>query len=870
MALEASDNAGVIPQTNWNDLDIGATGSLSGGVIFPAKPLVDNTGAASGISISTTITTGYAANRQVTTASSANLRMMAGALYLRAADAGTIQFSGISPALQAEKYDVIVYFEANSQPRDISVTLGNTTAEGLDQSVFSGTFVEGTGANVDSSYLRFSGLSAASFSMTVGTINLNPRAGVTGIQIVPKNYVPLEITSFTASPNQVTTATQSIALNWNVTGATTVSINQGVGNVQASGTTTVTPGGDKIYTITATNASGSVTKDIAITLVNYDSPNIVIFIVDDFGWQDTSYQFWNTQTLWNQLYRTPGMERLAAEGRAFTNAYSAGPVCSASRISIMLGQSPVRHGTTFITGLAGGNTNTLRSANQDNVGIGPEKSSRSLPKLLARRGYRSINVGKAHFGPSDPLEVGFERNRYGGANGGPNGDGANVYQQIVNGSEIHLSEALTLAAEEEIDSSVAAGRPFFLYMSHYAVHTPILGDNRFTANYPSVTGATRSMATLIEVMDKSLNDLIDHLESKGIAEKTLIFFMSDHGGLSYRNGTSFYDDPPAPYRKFNWPLRGGKNDAYEGGIRIPFYVSWAKNDPTEPFQQALPITAGTKEDRTVIHTDLLPTILKLTGNDRDIPAVADGKDFSGFITGDEQFVRENKFFWHAPNYWLSNIAKPDSAMRDGDFKIIYTYDTGVGEWELFNLANDIGEQNNLMATDPEVGVRMARELIQYLESENANYPILTSSNAENPPTMPTQATLVDLDGDGLKDSEEDKNNNGIVDPGETDPDNDDSDDDGTKDGAEIEVGTDPLNAQSIFNLTPSTLANGNLQITWPSSPGATFTINSSIDLVDWTTVVVNGVTASAGTTTSYNLGLPSAERRFYRVTLESP
>lgn len=867
--LAASDSVGVIPQANWNDVNLGPVGGLSGGVVFPSQVLLDNSGVSSGITLATSYTTGYAANNAVGT--SADEKMMAGALYLKATDIGAIQFSGISTNLQSEGYDVIVYFEATTHPRDISVVLGSSTAQGLDASAFSGTFIQGTGATVDSNYLRFTGLSAASFSMTVSTVTSASRAGVTGIQIVPTNYIPLIIHSFTASPQVVNSPTVTSVLGWNVSGATSVFISPGVGSVSASGTTIVTPGGDQTYTLTATNAAGATTRDLTIRLINTNVPNIVIFIVDDFGWQDSSYQFWDTQTQWNQLYRTPGMERLSTQGRAFTCAYASGPVCTASRISILLGQAPVRHGTTFISGHRGydGDPN-IYSANQDNAGLVGEKQTRTLPTLLSSRGYRSIIVGKAHFGPHDPLSVGFDRNRYGGATGSPNGNGSDSYHQILpNGSEVHLSEALTLAANEEIDDAVTDGVPFFLYMSHYAVHTPILEDSRFTANYPTVSGTTRAMCTLIEGIDKSLEDLLDHLEAKGIAEKTLIIFTSDHGGYSYRSGSSYYNAGPSPTRKFNWPLRGGKNDAYEGGLRIPMFVTWAKHDATEPFQQALPITQGSTESRPVIHADLLPTILEITGHSSDIPSVVDGKSFSGYITGDSNFVREEKFFWHAPNFWVSGQAKPDSAMRDGKYKLIYTYNTGDGVWELFDLDADIGEQTNLMDTLPEIGVRMARELIIYLESENANYPILKSTNQELLPVMPSQASLVDLDGDGLTDAQEDINRNGIVDPGETNPGNENTDGDNVNDGDEARIGKDPLDANSFFKLEQIVILNGDVQITWPSAPNATFTIQKSTDLSDWSTIIASGITASTGISTSYNLGSPSEVRSFYRVELVS-
>lgn len=681
---------------------------------------------------------------------------------------------------------------------------------------------------------------------------------------------------FSASPPFILPPATTTTLSWQVSGADTVSIAPGVGAVAAEGSVVVSPAADTTtYTLTATGSGTSVTRELTVKKGSTEVPNIVFFVVDDYGWQDTSYEFWEgpeSPTLWNQLYRTPAMERLAAEGRAFTTAYASGPVCTASRVSILLGQAPVRHGTTFITGLRGWDTDTIRSAEQDNAGLVGEEQTRTLPRLLSERGYRTVNVGKAHFGPADPLEVGFQRNRYGNEKGSPHGDGSDVYHVLQpNRPEIHLSEALTRAALQEIDRSRADGLPFFLYLSHYAVHDPILEDTRFSGEYPSVSGTTRAMGTLISGMDRSLNDLLDHLERRGIAEKTLVFFMSDHGGWSYRNGSTYYDEGPSPTRKFNWPLRGGKNDAYEGGLRIPFVASWARHDPDEPFQQALPIAPGSRESRAIIQADLMPTLFNILGYPGDIPEVVDGRDISGYLTGDPDFTREDKFFWHAPNYWVRGQAEPDSAMREGHDKLVYTYDTAGGRWELFDLAADIGEQTNLMDARPETGVRMARELIRYLESEGAHYPVQVAGNRELRPVMPAQASQVDLDGDGLPDGDEDPNRNGLVDPGETDPDAADTDGDRLSDGDELRLGRDPLDATSYFHLKGEALGADSIRLTWPSLPGTSFTIERGPSPADWDEVVASGVpAAAAGASTSYRVTLPEAAGRsgFFRVVLE--
>ncbi|MGH1540979.1 MAG: sulfatase-like hydrolase/transferase [Arenicella sp.] len=474
------------------------------------------------------------------------------------------------------------------------------------------------------------------------------------------------------------------------------------------------------------------------------SPNIIVFIVDDLGRHDLSVQIGDVPSDWNKIYRTPSVERLASIGRSFTNAYASSLVCSASRISLMLGQSPARHGTTFIIGSNGEDAEGLKSARQDIQGLVGEKQKRSLPFLLSNNGYKTIMVGKAHFGPADATEVGFDVNRYGNKSGMPIGNGKDRYQQKHDDKEIHLTEALTVAAKEEIDQALSDEKPFFLYMSHYAVHQPIISDARFENDYSSLEqldDEAKAYATLVAGIDKSLGDLLDHLEAQEIADDTLIFFMSDQGGLTYRDGTSLYNDNKGAKwnqgRTHNWPLRGGKNDIYEGGVRIPYFVAWGNNNLNNSHQKKLPIMPNSIENRSFIHADLLPTIMNILGLKHEIPSVVDGQDFSGYITGDPDFLREDKFFWHAPNFWMGHAAKPESAIKDGDYKLIGRYTKKGVEWELYNVLEDIGEEKNIINEHPKRAIRMAKELIKYLKKEKAHYPILQSTNEEIVPAPPS-------------------------------------------------------------------------------------------------------------------------------------
>ena len=303
-------------------------------------------------------------------------------------------------------------------------------------------------------------------------------------------------------------------------------------------------------------------------------PNIILFLVDDMGVMDTSVPFLTdsegqvqTHPL-NEWYHTPNMERLANQGIRFSTFY-AQSVSSPSRTSIMTGQNAARHRTT----------NWINSESNNRTTFGPHEwnwegltSDMSVyPKLLQEAGYRTIHVGKAHFGcigseGEDPLNVGFDVNIGGNSIGQPgsyygewgygwtkgNKSRAVPGLEKYHGSDVFLTDALTLEAETEIEKAIKEGKPFYLNMSHYAVHQPFEADKRYQDRYKDSGKGhmAEAFATLIEGMDKSLGDLMDKLEELGVAENTLILFLGDNGGDAPLGG-------PADYGS-SAPLRGKK------------------------------------------------------------------------------------------------------------------------------------------------------------------------------------------------------------------------------------------------------------------------------------------------------------------------
>lgn len=884
--LGANEIGGLIPVngSHWNNIGFN-NGTISGTAAQKNETLKDDAGNAVAATFTSTLGSAYVGYSGASqgNGSLGSRDMMHSYLAFKPSDNGHLQITGISSYFVSSGYKVYVYFDTDSSNRTHTLTLtpsGSTPVSkvGDDSGTYSGTFIATTGAGNYANVAIFEGLSTSSFTLEINSSV--GRAAVNGIQIVSNDHpLPPTIESFTVNDYYVTPSTPVI-FNWETSNATTLSIDQNVNDVTAlstdgNGSINVTVNTTTTYTLTASNAAGSVTRSLRVG-AGLPKPNILLFFVDDMGWQDTSLPFHYDAngspiiSALNNRYRTPTMESFATQGMIFTNAYAAS-VCSPSRVSVMTGMNPTRHRVTNWTYPSSsrktdnGFSSSLRPPNWRIAGM--DETDITLPTLLTQAGYRTIHAGKAHFAPDstgygDPKAIGFDINIAGYGGGGPGsywGDknysaawrgGGTMWDvpglEQYHGTNTFLTEALTLEMNKAIESSANDGVPFFAYMSHYAVHGPIEEDSRFTANYPSLSGRTRAFATMVEGMDKSLNDILIKLNSLGIAEDTLVIFISDNGGF---NG--------------NAPLRSQKASRYEGGIRVPMMVGWANPDNNNSFQQTIPIAQGSREDGIVSCWDLFPTIADIAGS--QYSHSVDGNNLLPYFTGSGNRPPQ-EFFLHFPNSHSNSDRQFYTILREGNWKLILDY--ASNSYELYDLSNDISESTNLAATESARVMRMSRKMAQKLDTMDAQFPVDSgNNNAIVLPIMPLLPSI-DSDNDGVSDNSEDPNRNGLVDPGETDPDNEDSDSDNTNDGDELQLNLDPLNANSFFYLTPVYLAGGDLQITWPSAPGTTFTIRSSIDLSDWTTIVASGVTASAEASTSYNLGTPNTPRTFYRVDLE--
>lgn len=480
-------------------------------------------------------------------------------------------------------------------------------------------------------------------------------------------------------------------------------------------------------------------------------PNIILFLVDDMGWQDTSVPFWNKATPFNERYRTPNMERLANQGMKFTDAYACA-VCSPSRISLMTGLNAARHRVTDWTlhyfddpmSKLPTRGRSRLSVPQWNInGLSPQGSiplavqAKCLPAILHDAGYRTIHAGKAHFGAlttaaADPKEIGFDVNIAGHAPGGPGSyygqqnfavdpakPGSNVWDipglESYHGQDIFLTEALTREANKAIDAAVANNQPFFLYMAHYAIHAPIKPDPRFVEHYPDIPAVEAAYASLIEGMDKSLGDLMTNVERHGLTNKTIVLFMSDNGGLSAhaRGGTA---------HTHNRPLSSGKGSNHEGGIRVPMLVKWP--GVTQP--------SSVCSDAVIIE-DFFPSILEMAGINppKPIGGMIDGRSFVPQLRGGSGLSQGRSLVWHYPNHWGPTGPGINfcSAIRKDDWKLVYYHDAlrKGGQYELFNLSDDIGESNNLASAYPERVAQLADNLAEKLTEYNAQMPIVKAT-----------------------------------------------------------------------------------------------------------------------------------------------
>ena len=443
-------------------------------------------------------------------------------------------------------------------------------------------------------------------------------------------------------------------------------------------------------------------------------PNIVFILIDDMGWKDLGY-------MGSEYYETPSIDRLAGQGMIFTQAYANAANSAPTRACLLTGQYTPRHGLYTV-----GNSDRGQSKDRKLIPV-TNTEVISLDKLtineaLKPAGYISAAIGKWHIGNNAKehgFNIGFDRNELGYAGGHFNADGEYLADRLTD-------EAVKFIVENNPHKT---GKPFFLSLSHHAVHTPIQAKEDLIEIYKQKSGVdchnNPDYAAMIQSVDESVARVNHTLDELGLSENTVLIFFSDNGG----HGTYTCQRP----------LRGGKGMYYEGGIREPMFVYWPGK-----------VKPGSVCDVPVISTDFYPTFLDIAGVEKPGKYTLDGTSILPLLKG-EKTIDRDRLFWHFPAYLESYSGlkedsrdtlfrtRPVSVIRKGNWKLLLFHEEWIldggreripenNSVELYNLKTDISEHNNLCNTEIKIRDELLDDLLQWLEETEA--PVPSEANPE--------------------------------------------------------------------------------------------------------------------------------------------
>ncbi len=437
-----------------------------------------------------------------------------------------------------------------------------------------------------------------------------------------------------------------------------------------------------------------------------EKPNIIFIYIDDLGYADVGYNG-------ADYYETPNIDKLAEQGMIFTNAYANAPNCAPSRACLMTGQYTPRHGV-YTVGSSKRGSSEFRKLIPTRNQKGLRPHTNILPKPLKNAGYTTACIGKWHLGNApgqEPADQGFDvaiANRFPqsyfspyrikGFEDGPSGE--------------YITDRLTQEALKFIQKHKA--KPFFLYLSHFAIHSPWQAKPELVEKYrkkPVVNGHNNpTYAAMIESMDQSVGRVMDKLDQLDLAENTLLVFFSDNGGVGVITS--------------HGPLKGAKGTLYEGGIRVPLAARWPKK-----------IKPATTCKTPVIGLDFYPTFVELAGAKKTQNHTIDGKSLVPLLTETGNFD-ERPLFWHFPAYlqswptvhvpWRTT---PVGVIRKGKWKLMEFFEDG--HLELYNLEKDIGEKNNLASKMPKKANHLHQIMLRW--RKNVDAPVPAKLNPEYNP-----------------------------------------------------------------------------------------------------------------------------------------
>jgi len=449
-------------------------------------------------------------------------------------------------------------------------------------------------------------------------------------------------------------------------------------------------------------------------------PNIVLILVDDLGWTDVG-------CFGSKYYETPNIDRLAAEGMKFTNGYAACAVCSPTRAAVMTGRYPARLGITdwIRARFQGGKIPADKKNPSGYTGRGPVQCPRNalwmeheevtIAEALKPAGYVSCHIGKWHLGPDDwyPEKQGFDHN-FGGCDYGQPPSYFDPYKnrRLANIPTLKPRKEGEYLTDREGDEAVnfiraSKDRPFFLYLAHYAVHTPIQGKKTLVDKYKTKTPTNQknpTYAAMVESVDHSVGKVLAALDELKLADNTLVIFSSDNGGLTGPTN--------------NKPLRAGKGYPYEGGIRVPYI-----------FRRPGDIKPASVCETTVISVDFFPTICRAAGVTPPADREIDGEDLTPLLTRTGKLKRQ-AIYWHFPHFRGRGIP-PYSIIRQGDWKLLKRY-AGSPKFELFNLTEDLSEKKDLAPEMPEKVKELDAKLAAALKKQGAKIPRVNPDHKSAP------------------------------------------------------------------------------------------------------------------------------------------
>lgn len=474
-------------------------------------------------------------------------------------------------------------------------------------------------------------------------------------------------------------------------------------------------------------STGCSAQKKATAAASSKKPNILVILVDDFGWRDL-------HAYGSEFYETPGMDKLISQSLKFTQAYSTYPRCVPSRYSLMTGSHPAR--------LKGDG-----EGRDGEAGFTVHAPNISIGQAMKNTGYQTFYIGKWHLGGDDkaPAGVGFDQSVAAGKAGATSSHFApyNVSRGGTSGKETpipdldnapageNLEDRLTDEAIKLLKEDANKDKPFFGILAHYAVHTPIQGKEEYKkyfeeklkkhpssgADYePESAGETKlkqdnaTYAAMIKSVDDGVGKIMRTLEELGIAENTIVIVTSDHGGLASRGNSR-------ELATTNKPLRAGKGHLYEGGLRVPLFIKWPGV-----------IKAGTETNSIVQGVDNFSTILDMAGGKMPAAQINDGVSFIDVLKNGQSHTNRT-IFWHNSAPRPAQTADIySSAIRKGDYKLIDFF--ALGKKELYNVKDDIGEKNDIAAQNPEKVNELYTELDAWRKKTGADMKIKPGSLSE--------------------------------------------------------------------------------------------------------------------------------------------